>query len=200
MPFSGPTNDERIKSIFRAFNGRAEDMLDIGAGNGKYGDFALGLMPDTWRVGVEITAEYIAKYELETLYNEVLNIDAMQLMDNPDQSWDLVCLGDVIEHMRRSQALDLVHFLAYRCKWMLIAYPEKLPQNSWGGHVEEAHISSWRLGDFDFMDLRYERVKVKRQGRDIYRTILLAQGFRESDDISLDEIWIPELDKQETNK
>ena len=69
-----------------------------------------------------------------------------------DETYDLVVIGDCIEHMRKSEGVDLLNFLIYRCKYILIHYPDRYVQGSVDGHIHEAHISVWSEHDFSGFD------------------------------------------------
>lgn len=58
-------------------------------------------------------------------------------------------IGDCIEHMRKSEGLDLLNFLIYRSKHIVVVYPDRFQQDDWEGHAAEAHISTWSKADFE---------------------------------------------------
>lgn len=61
-------------------------------------------------------------------------------------------MGDVLEHMPKSQGVDFINFMVYRCKTMLIVYPIGRIQNEYKDSQYEAHISVWGINDFDNFD------------------------------------------------
>lgn len=126
--------------------------LDIGCGRGKYADLIERLAPSCARTGVEIDAGYIEEFSLRERYHELINADCMKLLDTPDRNWDLAIIGDTIEHLRKSHGIDLIHFLLYRVKVIYIVFPVHFLQNSWEGHIHEAHISHWSEHDFAGLD------------------------------------------------
>src|SRR5205823_14385763 len=69
-----------------------------------------------------------------------------------DETYDLVVIGDCIEHLRKSDGIDLLNFLVYRTKYLWVIYPERMVQGRWEGHKSEAHISAWSDADFAWMD------------------------------------------------
>ena len=98
---------------------------------------------------VEIDPTYIEDYKLRDIYDVVQQGDAADLPDvGPDAAWDLVILGDVLEHFRKSRGVDLLDYLYYRTKHILLVIPVDYVQGSWEGHGAEAHISVWRPEDF----------------------------------------------------
>lgn len=47
-----------------------------------------------------------------------------------------------------SKGVDLVEFLLYRFRQVVIVFPIDLPQGTWEGHIAEAHLSLWYPEDF----------------------------------------------------
>ena len=129
-----------------------ETVVDIGPGEGKYGKMLRGARPHTKLIGVELDAGYVEEYKLRDLYDEVWLMDAGDLINDLDRIFDAVIIGDCIEHMRKSVGLDLLNFLVYRSKVILVKFPLQMLQNAWEGHASEAHLSVWSKHDFNGMD------------------------------------------------
>ncbi len=142
----------------RTLIARAPDLhtaLDIGAGRGKYGRMIRELRPDVQITAVEVDSEYVELFGLRSLYDFVHNEPAERLLESPDVEWDLVTMGDVIEHMPKSRGLDVLHFLVYRARYLWVQYPNRYRQNALLGHVSEAHMSIWTRVDFDALQADY---------------------------------------------
>ena len=151
MPVSHWFPDKTTKKLLESI--RVDRFLDIGAGAGKYGKMLQDHHPNAEKIAVEIDSSYIEKYSLASIYDKVLNISAIKLIDDAlDETYDLVLIGDCIEHMRKSEGVDLLNFLIYRCKYILIHYPDRYVQGSVDGHTHEAHISVWSEHDFSGFD------------------------------------------------
>src|SRR5437870_5018807 len=73
-------------------------------------------------------------------------------MTHLDRTFDAVMIGDCIEHMRKSVGVDLLNFLVYRSKIIIVKFPLQMIQTSWQDHKSEAHISIWSEHDFRGMD------------------------------------------------
>jgi SAM-dependent methyltransferase len=137
-------------------------VLDIGPGAGKYGKMIQGLRSRGVDIphlaAIEIDASYVEQFELNGIYDVVQVGDATSLPDiGPDACWDLVILGDVLEHFRKSRGVDLIDYLYYRTKYIVLLIPLDYVQGAWEGHHAEAHISTWRPEDF----ARYKATCVK---------------------------------------
>lgn len=150
MPFSATEFDREIELYFRLTH--HDSVVDIGPGEGKYGRMLRRLNGNTRLIGVEHDADYVEQYKLRDLYDEVWVSDAAELMNELDRNFDAVIMGDCIEHMRKSIGLDLLNFLVYRSKIIMVKFPLQMLQNAWQGHKSEAHVSVWSEHDFRGMD------------------------------------------------
>jgi len=155
MPHSCDAFDATVRSILEQL--RPPVLLDIGCGAGKYGQMAFDRA--AIRIGVEPDAAYIDQFSLAEHYERLIMADAITLIDKPRERYDLVIMGDVIEHMRKSAAIDLLNFLIYRSGYIIIVTPEGFIQDDWYGHVGEAHISTWSARDFEPWPLIHRRVE-----------------------------------------
>src|SRR3989344_7453428 len=149
MPYSSFIFDKSIEEIIRLL--KPETLLDLGAGAGKYGELAKKINSSIKLTAVEIEKDYIKNFKLPSIYDEVWNISATDLI-NPkyyDQIFDVIMIGDIIEHLRKSDGIDLLNFLIYRSRWIAVQFPHRYLQNSVEGYHSEAHISVWSAKDFD---------------------------------------------------
>ena len=122
---------------------------------------------------VEIEKDYIKNFKLHSIYDEVWNISATDLI-NPkyyDSTFDVIMIGDIIEHLKKSDGIDLLNFLIYRCRWIILEFPYRYFQNSVDGHHSEAHISVWAKDDF----ISFERTKLYE--KDTQRLVVLRGYF-----------------------
>ncbi|MBS0361765.1 MAG: hypothetical protein JSR98_10320, partial [Proteobacteria bacterium] len=151
MPVSASVFDQQIALLIARM--RPDSVLDIGPGAGKYGQMVRFLRERGLPVGslqaVEIDQSYIDRFGLADIYDVVQLGDASALPDvGPDAAWDLVILGDVLEHFRKSRGVDLIDYLYYRTKYIVLVIPIDYIQGAWQGHAAEAHISTWYAEDF----------------------------------------------------
>jgi SAM-dependent methyltransferase len=163
MPFSRHAFDAYVETIIGLLKPRT--VCDIGPGAGKYGHIVRRAAGQhnfyTHLTAIEIDPTYVRRFELAKLYDEVLGEDAMCLLQRPQTRFDLVIFGDCIEHMRKSNGVDLVNFLVYRAGYICIIYPDARVQDDWEGHAAEAHISTWGPEDFrGWKTLHHNRAKM----------------------------------------
>ena len=170
MPYSEKTFDKRILEFLREH--KARDYVDIGPGAGKYGKLICQAVPDTHIIAIEAHEPYIAKFNLPYFYNEIHGVRAEDFFFRPEQTdfqTDIVIMGDVIEHMRKSAGVDLINYFAYRSTFQIIVYPRRRLQFSVGGVKTEAHLSAWSEVDFENFDYKFES--------DGTTDLVILQGF-----------------------
>jgi hypothetical protein len=136
---------------------RPARVCDIGPGRGKYSGIVRGKAKEhgfeCHLTAVEIDASYVETFKLGDLYDEVIIDDALNLIRAPRRRFDFVIIGDCIEHMRKSDGIDLINFLIYRTGYICIICPEAWEQDDFDSHAAEAHISVWNVEDFRGMDM-----------------------------------------------
>lgn len=151
---SGTLLDHYARTLIaRAPNLRT--ALDIGPGRGKYGQMVRELRPGVHLTAMEVDGDYVERFGLRSLYDHVRVAPAYRLLESPDAEWDIVFLGDVIEHMPKSQGLDVLHYLVYRTRYLWAQFPLRYRQGSLAGHASEAHMSIWTRADFDALHADY---------------------------------------------
>ena len=149
--------------IFNHYVGTLIDLLrparvcDIGPGRGKYSGIIRAKAKEhgfaCHITAVEIDASYVEAFKLRDIYDEVIIDDAINLIKSPRLRFDFVIIGDCIEHMRKSDGIDLINFLIYRTGYICIICPEAWVQDDQNGHIAEAHISIWSVDDFRGMNM-----------------------------------------------
>ena len=154
MPTSHWLPDRTTKKLLS--NIKINSFLDIGAGAGKYGKMVSKYHPGAKKIGLEIDNKYIEEFKLDEIYSEISNFPEIDLIEKHlDTSYDLVIIGDCIEHMKKSDGIDLLNFLVYRSKYILIHYPNEYIQGSVDNHIHEAHISIWHESDFQGFSYKF---------------------------------------------
>lgn len=139
---------------------RPQSVLDIGIGFGKWGhlfreylDVWYGRMfKEDWKVridGVEIFEPYITDHQ-RYIYN---NIHVGSILDVIDTlpNYDLIYMADVLEHIEKEAAVELIKKLRKKSKAFVLAIPMTevwLKQGAHHGNEAERHISAWHPEDF----------------------------------------------------
>ncbi|MFC1514973.1 class I SAM-dependent methyltransferase [Candidatus Omnitrophota bacterium] len=155
---------------------KPSSVLDIGIGFGKWG-FLLreylevskehdiygeeGRFKWTLKIdGIEVCEKYIKDLH-RSIYNNIFVGDAFNLIDGLGQ-YDLVILGDVIEHFEKEKGRALVRKCVDKArKAVIISTPTYFfNQRNWYGNVAEKHKSLWTESDFSHyqnIDVYYSR-------------------------------------------
>jgi hypothetical protein len=133
-------------------------VLDIGVGFGKWGFLAREYLdisesryqPAEWQVridGVEAFPAY-ATPTYNYIYSNVYYGDVRTLLPQlPD--YDVVILGDVIEHFTKAEGLALLRQLKRKSKFILMSSPTFFFQQAIMGNAYETHLSLWKLEDLE---------------------------------------------------
>lgn len=99
-------------------------ILDIGVGRGAYSWYMRDLenLQNCEWTGIEIWEPYVEAYDLHSRYDTVLVKDARRV-DFGFNKYDIAFCGDVLEHMTKQQAQDLVSKLQKCCNLVIISIP-----------------------------------------------------------------------------
>jgi len=119
MGESAPENKAWASTVINKL--QPKSVLDIGPGQGIYGKIVRKYSPATEKlVGVEIWGPYVEQYKIREFYDEVWICDARIY---PDFKYDLVILGDVLEHMTKEEAIALWKKVSKQAKYAIISIP-----------------------------------------------------------------------------
>lgn len=112
-------------------------FLDVGAGAGRYGEiirevFGIhGVQVDA----VEIFTEYINRHNLHRIYDGISTQDIRHLGGSLGE-YDLIICGDVLEHMTKSEAIEVVSMLKPMCKFLWVMLPMKIDRSWSAGYAQ----------------------------------------------------------------
>ena len=160
-------------------------ILDIGVGFGRWGilfrEFLEiwedGRYDGNWQRkidGVEIYSGYIKDYH-KYFYDNIYVCDALEFLENTKERYDLINMGDVVEHLEKSEGEKMIELAMNKGKYVLINIPVGRYWNQEGTDENpcEAHRSIWYNNDFT----KYKHHKIKcfrdHQHRD-FSVILLS--------------------------
>ncbi len=147
MPYSEVFFDKKIEKFIQKW--RYTSYFDIGIGAGKYGKIIKRNHPKAKLTGIEIDSEYINKFNLFETYDEVIQGDIRDYINKNDGFIaDVVIIGDIIEHLFKSEGVDLLNYLVYRTKKIIVIYPKKYVQYNVNNKSHESHKSVWCKDDF----------------------------------------------------
>lgn len=148
MPESQQPLEGQNIMLTAILKGGCQSVLDVGAGDGKWGKL-IRSWASRMRVNVqelvalEIWPEYVKKHRLHETYDEVLVMDLRDYRDWPNH--DVIILGDVLEHIHREEALTLIGMLlAVKARTYLTIPISPCPQDgAVYGNQYETHLDQW---------------------------------------------------------
>jgi SAM-dependent methyltransferase len=148
MPSSDYNSIPKVLKIVEHLHPRS--ILDVGVGNGRYGFLFREILDwnyarfakESWQIeidGVEIDPEYLKNYH-RSIYNEILLGDFLSA--NLNQGYDLIFLGDVLEHWKDGEWQKALKKARLHSMFTLVVAPNhngSLLQGAWRGHEYEKH-------------------------------------------------------------
>jgi hypothetical protein len=135
MPFSTPVfKKETINFLVNNFE-PSSTILDVGAGCGTYSKLLKDIFPNM--DALEIYQPYITDYSLEGMYNNIWNEDILSF---DFDFYDIILMGDILEHIDESNGIELIQKIYPKCKELVIAIPFNAPQGEWRGNIYETHL------------------------------------------------------------
>jgi len=139
MGYSDPENKPWTKE--KIIDLKPTTVLDVGAGQGVYLDLIRqGLGAGVIVNAVEVWQPYIDQFNLENRYDKLF---AMDVRDMTNFAYDLVILGDVLEHMSEEDAVKVWDKISKQAKYAIISIPiihyhqDAINGNPYEIHVEE---------------------------------------------------------------
>jgi len=134
MPTSYSFFKEEVQKWFFTNISLNKKVLDVGPGMGTYSDLIreAGYKIDA----VEIYKPYIEKYSLNEKYDNVFISD---ILDFDISEYDVIILGDVLEHIPLKEAQELIIKIKLENKQCLVAVPYMMPQGEHEGNIYETH-------------------------------------------------------------
>jgi len=167
MATSSNLLDDKIRNFLSKFS--FDNFLDIGSGEGKFGKMTRELYPKSRIVGVEPDPNTIQEFKLNEIYDKVIKKTATELTEGDDFVTDICIMGDVIEHLKKSEAIDFLNFILYRCKYLIIKFPFCYLQY---GDKFVRHQSIWFFEDFDALHL-----PIILKEYDKYMSLVIMKGL-----------------------
>lgn len=117
-------------------------VLDIGAGEGKWGRRLKGKVPLI--TGVEVWQPYVNQYSLHSLYDHLIIDDVRNLTKEQIAGFDVVVMGDVLEHLSKTDAIEVLAKLKAGVKEIYLSIPVTVCiQGAANGNPFEEHKYHW---------------------------------------------------------
>lgn len=133
MPYSSTAFKEEVKDHLLEHIPAMARVLDVGPGAGTYGE-----MLNSKRIidAVEIFEPYIDMFNLRDKYTKVFNGNILSFDLSP---YDYVILGDVLEHIPKYEAINLIKRIDDEGIHCLVAVPYLYEQGEYMNNIHETH-------------------------------------------------------------
>jgi hypothetical protein len=152
MPGSYPEGKQEIKDFIENNFSENTKILDVGPGRGIYGT----LLNHKFNIDcVEIFPRYVDDYNLSQIYK---NIFISNILDFNYSSYDLIIMGDVLEHLDLYSAQKLINNICEKNIKVIVAVPYNYEQGEWEGNIYETHLQPDLT--IENMVLRYPNLKI----------------------------------------
>ncbi len=153
---SEPVFDVEVKDYLMSKFGKDSKVLDIGAGDGKWG-YVLGDYFNNMDA-VEIFETYIERYDLKKYYK---NIFIKNFLEFDFDHYDIIIMGDVFEHVTQEDAKEWLNKIKNKCKEIVVVVPFEYEQNwdgvyenKWGHHHQPNLTAENMVNNFPELQLR----------------------------------------------
>lgn len=122
-------------------------VLDVGPGWGKAATLLREYCNERPErlAAVEVHPPYVVEHRLADLYDEVIVADVCDLTESELGEFDVVLMVDVIEHIEKDAAVELLARIPGR---VVICTPVEFFSNGPGLPDSETHRSHWTAEDF----------------------------------------------------
>jgi predicted SAM-dependent methyltransferase len=175
MPSSSSAGKSIILDWFKKNYSEIQSIMDIGPGMGTYFDLLnpLAERKIDWAC-VEIWEPYIYRFKLYHKYEVIYRENVRNFI--PSRVYDLVVLGDILEHMSKEEAIATMEEVRKYAKFYIISLPLDAETNApagtgdrdWGNPYE-IHRAQWFNEEFLSLPFADEfLVKYKEGGLGIY--------------------------------
>lgn len=143
MPSSAKFGKFYIQALLSAIH-RARPfvgIVDVGCGEGTYRTLLGPLLPGARWTGVEVWEPYAARFDLPSLYDQLILSDARTVEYGRLGPLDLAVFGDMLEHMPKEDAVALVHRVLELAKMVVVSIPVvEYPQDPENDNPYERHV------------------------------------------------------------
>ena len=128
-------------------------FLDVGCGAGLYGDLIREVFQGEATIhAMEIFVEYIGRYSLSNKYDSIF-MDDIRKTYFVVENYDFIVAGDVLEHLSKEDAIEVVNGLRKKCKFLFGALPVKVNrpwsigynqlESEWQENPYNQHLHNW---------------------------------------------------------
>jgi hypothetical protein len=150
-----PSSAKEGKLFFKEWLGtftEVKTILDVGPGSGIYSTLARMTRPDIFIDCVEIYEPYVERFGLHLKYRTII---VGSILDVEIEDYDLIILGDVLEHLTWRNAIWCWKKMKAHAKFVWLSLPldpafrlwfrgYNQPKSEWAENVSEKHCYTWQ--------------------------------------------------------
>ncbi len=161
-------------------------VLDVGVGFGRWGAvirefcelWQERVMPQSWIIqieGIEAFPDNIGPWQ-KSLYNTIHTVDAAPFLREQPGPWDVIIFGDVLEHFKKTDAMELLSHAMNKSAYVLVNIPIGVgfEQGERYGNPYEEHLSVWQVEDFLRPEARCSQLVLDSYNR-TYLSVILSK-------------------------
>jgi hypothetical protein len=137
MPWSSEQGKHELMARLHELTHPGSSVLDVGPGAGTYGNL-LRASEYTNVDALEVFEPYVSRFSLPAKYRKVTVGDIRD--HTPTSRYDLIILGDVLEHISTRDAQSLLLRLPMICNAAIFSVPWCFKQGACEGNDAEAHL------------------------------------------------------------
>jgi 2-polyprenyl-3-methyl-5-hydroxy-6-metoxy-1,4-benzoquinol methylase len=135
MPYSYSLFKTEVREYFLSKLDPQTKILDVGCGSGGYSQL---LKQDFPLIdGIEIHEPYVGMFNLRAAYN---NLIIGNILDFDVDGYELIIMGDVLEHITFPEAKNLLEKIHSKGIKMMVAVPYLYEQGAEFDNVHETHL------------------------------------------------------------
>lgn len=152
-------------------------VVDVGAGDGRWGRLLKGKVRKL--VAIEAWGKYVERYRLHDIYDEVFVEDVRNFKSWDD--FDVVILGDVLEHMFRVDAIKLTQIFKQKELRAFLTVPITLciQDGTVYGNPYETHLDQWTHKELETVGWKQLHQGLNPKGLVTIGTYVLNSGGTE---------------------
>jgi SAM-dependent methyltransferase len=149
--------------LYRSLDRSAKTVLDIGCGRGVPAHLVLRRRPPYYLVGLDIFEPYVRECQKRGTHEALILGDARRLPFSRSKPFDIVFLLEVIEHLDKQEAKQVLEAAEEICrKQIIVTTPVGfVKQQAYDDNLYQEHKSAWSPAEFKRMGYKVRGVGIR---------------------------------------
>lgn len=143
MPVSKAFGKQWIDSFYEQLckSDAVKRVVDIGVGRGTYSMRLRRFDPAIQWIGIEAWQPYVEQFSLKEKYDQLIIQDVRTIDWKALEKFDVAFLGDILEHMKKTEAINLINTLLQTTRFIIVSLPILYtPQGDSENNPYEIHV------------------------------------------------------------